>query len=65
VSLPDRIDAAFARAAENGYDMAAIDDADLLACDLVDFDCDFAREDFGAVRAACENWLDRQLGRRP
>jgi hypothetical protein len=60
MKLQEQVDAAMARALENGFDMADLDDPELIACDLMDSDADFGGGDFLAIADCCRDWIKRQ-----
>lgn len=58
------VDDAFARAAENGYDMAYFGrqhGVEQLTIDLMDKDADFEHANFDDVQKLVQDWLDRQV----
>lgn len=63
IGLQARVDQALAQARENGFDLFGLADPCLIACDLMDCDADFERENFDEVAACCLQWLLRQEGR--
>jgi uncharacterized protein YmfQ (DUF2313 family) len=59
MTLQERVDYAMAKARENGFNMADLNDPTAIAEDLMEYDVDFEKEDPKIVIECCRNWLNR------